>query len=95
MTLEEAMALTIDEPKETKTTKYKAIAYLERCLRGAIDGLDTDDEAILNEFVQTNCQLGLTCEVIDVEVGARRVFYAETETDDLLEDLRLEQQEQM
>ena len=77
MTLEEAMALTIDEPKETKTTKYKAIAYLERCLRGAIDGL------------------GLTCEVIDVEVGARRVFYAETETDDLLEDLRLEQQEQM
>ena len=90
-----------DEPQKIKPKKYKATAYLERCLRGAMDGIDTDDEALLDEFVWKNCQEGLTCEVIYNETGKRKVYYAEkftTETmsvDDLLDDLRLEQQEQM
>lgn len=93
--------LITDEPKEIKSKKYKATAYLERCLRGAMDGIDTDDEAMLDEFVWKNCQQGLTCEVIYNETGNRKVYYAEkftTETmsiDDLLDDLHLEQQEQM
>lgn len=100
-TLEEAMELVIDEPKEIKPAKFKATAYLERCLRGAMDGIDTDDEALLDDFVWENCQAGYTCEVIYSETGKRRVFYGEkftTETmsvEDLLDDLRLEQQEQM
>ena len=93
--------LITDEPQEIKPKKFKATAYLERCLRGARDGIDTDDEAILDDFVWENCQSGLTCEVVYTETGDRKVFYAEnftTETisiDELLEDLRLEQQEQM
>ena len=93
--------LITDEPHEIKPKKYKATAYIERCLRGAMDGIDTDDEALLDEFVWENCQEGFTCEVIYNETGERKVFYAEkftTETmsiDELLDDLRLEQQEQM
>ena len=93
--------LITDEPPKFKPKKYKGIAYVERCLRGAIDGIDTDDEAKLDEFVWKNCQQGLTCEVIYTKTGNRKVFYAEnftTETmsiEELLNDLRLEQQEQM
>ena len=93
--------LITDEPQEIKPKKYKATAYLERCLRGAMDGIDTDDEAMLDEFVWKNCQIGLTCEVIYAETGERKIFHAEkftTETmsiDELLDDLHLEQQEQM
>lgn len=77
ITLEEAMALAIKEPKQTELKKYKATAYLERCLRGAMDGIDTDDEALLDEFVWSNCQNGHTCEVIHNETGSRKVYYAE------------------
>jgi hypothetical protein len=93
--------LITDEPQEIKSKKYKATAYLERCLRGAMDGIDTDDEALLDEFVWKNCQEGLTCEVIYNETGNRRVFYGEKFTietislEELLDDLLLEQQEQM
>ena len=100
-TLKEAMAFITEEPKEIKPKKYKATAYVERCLRGAIDGIDTDDEAKLDDFVWKNCQAGYTCEVTYNESGERKIFHGEkftTETmsvEDLLEDLRLEQQEQM
>lgn len=93
--------LITDEPHEIKPKKYKATAYIERCLRGAMDGIDTDDEALLDEFVWENCQNGHTCEVIYTETGNRKVYYAENfnehaiSTEDLLKDLRLEQQEQM
>lgn len=76
-TLEEAMALAIKEPKQTESKKFKATAYVERCLRGAMDGIDTDDEALLDEFVWNNCQAGLTCEVVYNETDERKVFYAE------------------
>lgn len=101
MDLMKLAELITNEPQEIKPKKYKATAYLERCLRGAIDGLDTDDKAILDDFIWENCQRGYTCEVIYTETGDRKVFYAEnfnpstTGVDDLLEDLRLEQQEQM
>jgi len=81
--------------------KYKATAYLERCLRGAIDGIDTDDKAMIDEFVWENCQAGHTCEVLYVETGKRRVFYGDKFTtttmsiEELLGDLHLEQCEQM
>ena len=69
--------LTTDEPKETKSKKYKATAYIERRLRGAIDGIDTDDEALLNDFVWKNCQEGFACEIICNETGERRYAYPE------------------
>jgi hypothetical protein len=75
--LEEAMALIVEEPKQIKPKKFKATAYLERCLRGAMDGIDTDDEALLDEFVWSNCQSGYTCEILYAETGERKVFYAE------------------
>lgn len=93
--------LITDEPQEIKPKKYKATAYLERCLRGAMDGIDTDDEALLDDFVWESCQAGYTCEVIYNETGNRRVFYGEKFTietislEELLDDLLLEQQEQM
>lgn len=74
--LEEALCTT-EEPQQTKTPKYKAIAYIERCLRGAMDGIDTDDEALLDEFVWSNCQNGFTCEVTYNETGRHKVFYSE------------------
>lgn len=92
MNVAEAITLISEEPKEIKPKKYKVIAYLERCLRGAMDGIDTNDEALLDEFVWKNCQAGLTCEVIYSETGNRKVFYAEkftTETmsiEELLEE---------
>lgn len=91
ITLEQAMAL-MEESKPALTKKYKATAYLERCLRGAMDGIDTDDETLLEEFIWSNCQAGHTCEVIHNETGSRKVYYAEqftTETmsiEELLEE---------
>jgi hypothetical protein len=69
--------LITDKPNENKPKKYKATAYIERCLRGAVDGIDTDDVALLDEFVWDNCQSGYTCEVVYAETGKRKVFYAE------------------
>lgn len=92
ITLEEAMTLVIEDTKPIKPNKFKATAYIERCLRGAIDGINTDDEALLDEFVWSNCQSGYTCEVTYNETDERRVFYAEkftTETisiEELLEE---------
>lgn len=97
--MELADFITEKEPIPQK--KYKAIAYLERCLRGAMDGIDTDDEALLEEFIWSNCQAGHTCEVIHNETGSRKVYYAykfTTKTmsiEELLDDLHLEQCEQM
>ena len=65
MTLEEIMALTDEESQEIKPKKYKATAYVERCLRGAMDGIDTDDLSHIEDFVWDNCQHGFTCEIID------------------------------
>ena len=93
--------LITDEPQKIKPKKYKATAYIERCLRGAMDGIDTDDEALLDDFIWENCQEGYTCEVIYNETGKRKIFHGEkftTETislDELLDDLLLEQREQM
>lgn len=93
--------LITDEPHETKPKKYRAVAYIQRCLRGAMDGIETNDAAILNDFIWENCQQGFTCEVFYTETGNRKVFYAENfnentvSVDDLLKDLHLEQQEQM
>lgn len=97
--MELADFITEKEPSLQK--KYKATAYLERCLRGAMDGIDTDDKSLLDEFVWENCQAGYTCEVICTKTGSRKVYYAEkftTETmsiEELLGDLHLEQCEQM
>ena len=82
-TLEELLLMT-DEPAPPKPPKYKATAYLERCLRGAIDGIDTNDEALLDDFVWHNCQNGFTCEVIYNETGKRRVFYSEQFTTEVV-----------
>ena len=93
--------LITDEPQEIHQKKFKATAYIERCLRGAMDSIDTDDEALLDDFIWENCQEGFTCEVTYNETGKHKVFYGEkftTETmsvEELLDDLRLEQQEQM
>lgn len=93
--------LITDEPKETKTRRYKATAYLERCLRGAMDGIDTNDWSQIDDFVWKNCQQGLTCEIINNETGERRYAYPDNFSEntigveDLYNDLRLEQQEQM
>lgn len=93
--------LIADEPHEIKPKKYRAVAYVERCLRGAMDGIDTDDVAILDEFIWENCQHGFTCEVFYTETDSRKTFYPENfnentmSVDDLLKDLHLEQQEQM
>lgn len=101
MDLMKLAELITDEPQETKPKKYKATAYIERYLRGAMDGIDTDDKTVLEEFIWENCQHGYTCEVIYNEIGERKIFYADkftTETigiDELLDDLHLEQQEQM
>jgi hypothetical protein len=95
ITLEEAMALVTEEPKQIQPTKFKATAYIERSLRGAIDGIDTNDEVLLEDFVWENCQKGITCEVIYTETGKRKVYYAEkfnTETmgiDELLGDVQI------
>lgn len=77
MTLEEIMVLANEEPQKTKPKKYKAIAYVERCRRGAIDGIDSDDDTAILEFVWTSCQAGFTCEIINNETGERKYAYPE------------------
>ena len=90
-----------DESQEIKPKKYKATAYLERCLRGAMDGIDTNSWSQIDEFVWENCQAGFTCEIINNETGERKYAYPENFNedaigiDDLYDDLRMEQHEQM
>ena len=98
MNIKELLALATEEPKKIKPRKYKAIAYNERCLRGAIDGIDTNNESDLVDFVWASLMQGLTCEVFYNDTNKRMVFYAEDlnkKFNDLLEDLRLEQKEEM
>ena len=87
--------LITDEPQEAKSNKYKAIAYIERCLRGAMDGIDTDDYSAILDFVWDNCQRGYSCEIISNETGERKYAYPEyfnentISVEDLIRDVRI------
>lgn len=77
MNLQTLIELCPDKPRAIKSKKYKATAYLERCLHSAVDGIDTDNESDLIDFVWENCNQGLVCEVLYIETGKRTAFYAE------------------
>ena len=87
--------LITDEPQPTYQRKFKATAYVERCLRGAIDGIDTDDYTAILDFVWANCQAGLACEIIDNETGERKYAYPEDfdentiGVEDLIRDVKI------
>ena len=73
MSLAELLELAeAEKPKPIPPKKYKLIAYVERCLKGIVDGRDTDDWAQVEEFVWENCQAGYTCEIIYTETGVRK-----------------------
>lgn len=102
MTLEELMIIAEeDKPKKLPPKKYKLIAYMERCLRGIIDGKETDDWSQVEEFIWENCQAGHTCEIINTETGIRKYAYPDSfnedtvGVDELISDLLMEQKEQM
>lgn len=81
--------------------KYTAKAYLYTNFAGLMDSLETDLWSEVEEFIWANCQKGYNCELIDNETGSKEWAYAEDfneETlviEDLVRDLRMEQQEQM
>ena len=81
--------------------RYQVNAYLCTNFAGLMDSLETDDFYEVQDFVWKNCQEGLNCELIDTETGDRNLAYAESftecteEVDELFQDLRMEQCEQM
>ena len=81
--------------------RYKVNAYLCTNFAGLMDSLETDDFYEVQDFVWENCQEGLNCELVDTETGERNFAYAESftecteEVDELFQDLRMEQCEQM
>ena len=81
--------------------RYQVNAYLCTNFAGLMDSLETDDFYEVQDFVWENCQEGLNCELIDTETGDRNLAYADSfteyteEVDELFQDLRMEQCEQM
>ena len=91
MTLEEMMALATEKPKKVQLKKFKATAYEDRSHKFAIDGLDSDEWQMIAEFLVDGLAKGYCVEICNNVTEGRKSFYPE----DLLDDLRLEQQEQM
>ena len=89
MDLMKLAELITDEPQEAKQKKYRATAYVDRCMHCAIDGIDTDDYTDILDFVWDNCQKGLCCEIINHETGERKHAYPEYFNEDTIgvEDL--------
>ena len=81
--------------------RYTVNAYLCTNFAGVMDSLETDNFYEAQDFVWENCQKGFNCELVDNELGTEDWFHADDfteaieEVDELLEDLRLEQCEQM
>lgn len=77
--------------------RYIAKAYICTNYATLVDTLETDSWYEVQDFVEENCTNGYNCEVTDTERETVGWAYADdfTQQNDLLEDLRLEQAEQM
>lgn len=93
MDLMELAEFIAEKPPAIKPKKYKVIAYIQRCLREAVDGIDTDDIVKLRDCVWNNCKYGYTCEVIYNETDKRKIFRPDkvTDIDELLKNLTEEE----
>ena len=95
MDLMKLVELIIDEPIVIPPKKYKALSYMERCLKGVVSGIDTDEWSLIDEFVWDNCQHGFTCEIINNETGERKYAYPDDfnentiSVEDLIRDVRI------
>ena len=71
--------------------RYKVNAYICTNLAYLVDTLETDDFYEVQDFIESNCQRGYNCVLIDNERSTDGWAYA----DDFMSDLHLEQCEQM
>lgn len=81
--------------------KYTVKAYLCTNFTGLMDSLETDSLDEAQDFIWANCQKGYNCELIDNKTDSKEWAYADDfneatlAIEDLVRDLRMEQQEQM
>lgn len=82
---------------QAEEKKYVARAYLEKSMRGLMDSIKTDSLDEISEFINSNCEKGLYCEVCDRASGQCTCICPDffVEEDEFIKDLQLEQTEQM
>lgn len=80
MSIEQLMELAEsikDEPPKLPPKKYKAIAYTDRCLSMAVDGIENDNWDIIAQFIAENLSGKYTVVVTDNTTGESKTFYPE------------------
>ena len=71
--------------------RYTVKSYICTNFTRLVETLETDDFYEVQDFIETNCQQGYNCVLIDSERGTSGWAYA----DDFMNDLHMEQCEQM
>lgn len=78
MKLDELLDLIATEkPKPIPPKKYKAIAYVDRCLHQVVDGIDNDDWDMIADFIASNLAEGSTVVITDNTTNESKTFYPE------------------
>ena len=80
MSIEELLILSDFINKEApkpQPKKYRAIAYVERCLNTACDGIENDDFDIIGQFIAENLSGGYTVVLTDNTTGEVKTMHPE------------------
>lgn len=80
MSMEELLELAKlirEEPPKPPPKKYRAIAYVDRCLNMACDGIENDNWDIVAQFIAENLSGGYTVVLTNNTTGEVKTMYPE------------------
>jgi hypothetical protein len=78
MKLEELLILMEeDKPKPMPPKKYRAIAYVDRCLHQVSDGIENDDWDLIADFIGRSLSEGSTVVITDNTTNETKTLYPE------------------
>lgn len=80
MSIEELLILADIINKEApkpQTKKYRAIAYIDRSLNTACDGIENDDLDVIGQFIAENLSSKHTVVMTDNATGESKTMYPE------------------
>ena len=66
-----------EEPPKSAPKKYRALAYVNRCLDVVADGIENDDWDMVAQFIAENLSGGYTVVLTDNETGENKTMYPE------------------
>lgn len=66
-----------EEPPKPPPKKYRALAYVDRCLSMVGDGIENDDWDTIAQFIAENLSGGYTVVVTDNDTKETKTLYPE------------------